>query len=56
MWALEWLLDSLASSAERLSSFLQGVMEEKENTTGVWASSLHQQINDINSAHPTLEG
>ncbi|XP_051242575.1 uncharacterized protein zgc:112980 isoform X2 [Dicentrarchus labrax] len=33
VWALEWLWDSLSSSAERLSSFLQEVTQELENTT-----------------------
>ncbi|KAM9363740.1 uncharacterized protein ABDE67_019425 [Symphorus nematophorus] len=34
MWALEWLWDSLSSSGERLSSFLQEVTQEMANTTG----------------------
>ncbi|XP_044040772.1 uncharacterized protein zgc:112980 isoform X2 [Siniperca chuatsi] len=33
VWALEWLWDSLSSSAERLSSFLQEITQEMENTT-----------------------
>ncbi|XP_076585679.1 uncharacterized protein LOC143320122 isoform X1 [Chaetodon auriga] len=33
VWALEWLWDSLSSSAERLSVFLQATSQEMENTT-----------------------
>ncbi|XP_073324632.1 uncharacterized protein [Pagrus major] len=32
-WALEWLWESLSSSAERLSSFFQEVSQEMQNTT-----------------------
>nr|XP_046227319.1 uncharacterized protein zgc:112980 [Scatophagus argus]XP_046227330.1 uncharacterized protein zgc:112980 [Scatophagus argus] len=33
LWALEWLWDSLSSNAGRLSSFLQEITQEMENTT-----------------------
>lgn len=38
MWALEWLCDHLSFNTERLSSFLQEVTEEMENTAGVCGS------------------
>ncbi|XP_054460542.1 uncharacterized protein zgc:112980 isoform X2 [Anoplopoma fimbria] len=34
MWALGWLWDSLSSNPERLTSFLQEISQEMENTTG----------------------
>lgn len=49
LWALDWLWDGLSFTAERLSSFLQEVTKEMENTTGVWASSPQK---DLNSQHP----
>ncbi len=41
VWAVEWLWDYLPP--ERLSSFLQEITQEVENTTGVWAPSLDNQ-------------
>ncbi len=55
VWALKWLWDSLSSSAERLSSFLQEIKEEMENTTGNNNQKTSQRIDLANLALSNTE-
>lgn len=45
LWALEWLCVHLSFNAERLSSFLQEVTQEMENTAGVCGHLVFIELN-----------